>query len=484
MASYDISTVKTIAQINDEARNFILVAVVIAKSNARFFSGHPKNRDFFEQDSCNNTGIETARGVLTLTLRDSVRDTINCTVWSTADTIVHYDNAFEIGDVIDVHRPQVSSSVFGRSEQYSPTVTSPYCLTVNDQTHVAQIVRHEGSQDTARLQALLRVPLVQPGSTIPLADIVASGSGCNGGTFNLLVVVRAVRPKRDIRVARSNETKSFREVVLMDCSHSGVVMKFWSESYIRWSERWTPLKTVLLIVDARVVFSEYYKTIGLAVDRKTIITQDPNVPQLNNLLAHASSIPKQDIDVVCSLSSGSIDPATINTIMTVQQILDRTEGDLVQEQDQFTALCYAVITRLDLDGTTRSVSERCVNCRTLVRGQDAACPKHDCPGHLAPDGGRESFFDLTVDITDHTGTLTGCRMVSRVAETVLECDVTSFKRQTDVQKTHLKWKFLLDRCAVRLIVKRRSAVRFQNLYSIVDCAIADPAEVEAKLKVY
>ena len=31
--------------------------------------------------------------------------------------------------------------------------------------------------------------------------------------------------------------------------------------------------------------------------------------------------------------------------MTVQQILDRTEGDLVQEEDQFTALCYAVITR-------------------------------------------------------------------------------------------------------------------------------------------
>ncbi|XP_050080579.1 protein hold'em [Anopheles maculipalpis] len=480
MASAEISTVKTIAQINAEAHNFILVAVVIAKSNPRFFSGHSKHRDVHEQDSTGS--IETARGVLTLTLRDSARDTINCTVWGRADTIAHYDNAFAIGDVIDVNRPQVSSSVFGRSEQYSPTVTSPYGLTVNDQTQMAQLVRHEGGQDTARLQALLRVPLVQPSTTIPLADIVASGSGCNGETFNLLVVVRAVRAKRDIRVARSNEMKSFREVILMDSSHSGVVMKFWSESYIRWSEQWMPLKTVLLIVDARVEFSEYYKTICLAVDRKTIITQDPLLPQLNSLLAHAKSIPTQDIDVVCSLSSGTVDPTTINTVMTVQQILDRTEGNLVQEQDQFTALCYAVITRLDLDGPTRNVSKRCRNCRTLVRGQDAACPKSDCPGHLTP--GRESFFDLTVDITDHTGTLTGCRMVSRVAETVLECDVASFERQSDDQKTHLKWKFLLDRCAVKLIVKRRSAVRFQNLYSIVACTIADPAEVEAKLKVY
>uniref|UniRef100_A0A182RD30 MEIOB-like N-terminal domain-containing protein n=1 Tax=Anopheles funestus TaxID=62324 RepID=A0A182RD30_ANOFN len=483
MTSSEISTVKTIAQINDETRNFILVAVVIAKSDPRFFSGHPKRRGTFEAEPV-DTSIETARGVLTLTLRDSERDTINCTVWGKADTITHYDHSFEIGDVVDVHRPQVSSSLFGRSEQYSPTVTSPYCLTINDQTQVAQITRHEGTQDAQRFTALLKAPLVQPGTTIPLADIVASGSGCNGETFNVLVVVRAVRAKRDIRVARTNQVKSFREVVLMDCSHSGVLMKFWSESYIRWSERWTPLKTVLLIVDARVEFSDYYKAICLAVDRKTIITQDPSLPQLNNLLSHAQTIPKQDIDVVCSLSSGSVDPSTINTVMTVQQILDRTEGELVQEQDQFTALCYAVITRLDLDGPSRIVSERCVHCRTLVRGQDIACPKYDCLGHITPGAARESFFDITVDITDHTGTLTGCRMVSRVAETVLNCDVATFKRQTEEQKTHLKWNFLLDRCAVRLIVKRRSAVRFQNLYSIVDCTIADPAEVEAKLKVY
>uniref|UniRef100_A0A182MY66 MEIOB-like N-terminal domain-containing protein n=1 Tax=Anopheles dirus TaxID=7168 RepID=A0A182MY66_9DIPT len=480
MSSSEISTVKKIAQINDESRNFILVAVVIAKSDPRFFSGPARGRGQFEQDA-SDANNQTARGVLTLTLRDSERDTINCTVWGTADTILHYDGTFEVGDVVDVNRPQVSSSMFGRSEHYSPTVTAPYCLTVNDQTQVAQITRHEGAQRHA-LGALLKVPMVRASETIPLADIVASGSGCNGETFNVLVVVRAVRQKKDIRVARSNQVKSFREVILMDCSYAGVLMKFWSESYIRWSDRWTPLKTVLLIVDARVEFSDYYKTICLAVDRKTIITQDPNLPQLNQLLSHAKSIPTQEVDVVCSLSSGAVDPSTINTVMTVQQIHDRTEGELVQEEDQFTALCYAVITRLDLDGPSRIVSERCVHCRSIVRESGATCPKYDCPGQVAP--AREPFFDITVDLTDHTGTLSGCRMVSRVAETVLKCDVGTFMRHSETQKTSLKWSLLLDRCAVRLIVKRRSAVRFQTLFSIVDCAVADPAEVEAKLKVY
>lgn len=170
--------------------------------------------------------------------------------------------------------------------------------------------------------------------------------------------------------------------------------------------------------------------------------------------------------------------------MTVQQILDRTEGDLVQEEDQFTALCYAVITRFDLDGCSRLVSERCAHCRSLVREPNGTCGKYDCPGQTTAPDAREPFFDIAVDVTDHTGTLTGCRMASRVAETVLCCDVATFLRQTDTQRTVLKWKYLLDRCAVRLIVKRRSAVRFHHLYSIVDCALADPAEVEAKLKVY
>uniref|UniRef100_A0A182PL66 MEIOB-like N-terminal domain-containing protein n=1 Tax=Anopheles epiroticus TaxID=199890 RepID=A0A182PL66_9DIPT len=489
MSSSEISTVKTIAQINDESRNFVLVAVVIAKSDPRFFSGQPKGRAPFEADGVDSTGAQhqTARGVLTFTLRDSHRDTINCTVWGKADTIVHYDGAFAIGDVVDVNRPQVSSAAFGRSEQYSPTVSSLYCLTINEQqVQGAQLVPHEATgQERQRLQSLLHVPLVQPGETIPLADIAASGAGCNGETFNLLVVVRAVRAKREVRVARSNQVKSFREVILMDRSHAGVLLKLWSDSYIRWSDRWVPLQTSLLIVDARVEFSEYYKTICLAVDRKTIITPDPAVPQVASLLNHAKTFPTQDIDVVCSLSSGSVDPATINAVMTVQQILDRTEGEQQHQEDHFTALCYAVLTRLDLDGSSRIVSERCARCRTLVpRDVNGTCTKFDCPASTAPDAHRESFFDITVDLTDHTGTLTGCRMVSRVAETVLGCDVGTFLRQTDAQRTVLKWKFLLDRCAVRLIVKKRSAVRFQNLFSIVGCTVADPAEVEAKLKVY
>lgn len=48
----------------------------------------------------------------------------------------------------------------------------------------------------------------------------------------------------------------------------------------------------------------------------------------------------------------------ITTVMTVQQILDRAEGDLKGEEDQFTALCYAVVSRFDLDGCSKIISRK------------------------------------------------------------------------------------------------------------------------------
>ncbi|XP_052861429.1 protein hold'em [Anopheles cruzii] len=476
-------TVKKIGQLSEQTQNFALVALVIAKSDAHYFSGSPRNGSRFVGEGAADSG--SARGVLTLTLRDSDRDTINCTVWGTSDTMLRYEETIRIGTVVELHRPQIASTVYGRSEQYAPRVSSRYCLTVNEQSAEAVNV-HTGEQ-VPFLRSLLTVPAVRPEETIPLADIVASGAGCSGETFCVLVVVRSIRPVRQIRIARRNEVKSFREVVLMDRSHSGVLLKLWSESYIRWADSWQPMATVLAIADARIEYSEYHKSIGLTIDRKTIVTQDPRGPEAGRLLQHAKTVPTNTVDVAYSLSSGTVDPSTINTIMTVQQIMDRAVGAYgTGEEDEFTALCYAVITRFDLDGPeARIVSQRCVHCRTFLPKQSTGCSKEDCTGRYDTAAvPPEAFFDITVDISDHTGTLAGCRMMSSIAESVLRCDVATFGRKSDAQRTALKWQYLLDRFALRLVVKRRTAVRFQHLFSIVGCTAVDPVELESKLKVY
>lgn len=51
-------------------------------------------------------------------------------------------------------------------------------------------------------------------------------------------------------------------------------------------------------------------------------------------------------------------------------------------------------------------------------------------------------------------------------------------------KTHLKWKLLLERCAVRILVLRSSSDRPHPLISLLSCIVADPSEAAACIPVY
>lgn len=121
------------------------------------------------------------------------------------------------------------------------------------------------------------------------------------------------------------------------------------------------------------------------------------------------------------------------------------------------------------------------NCKTLLRISDNKCQREECQGthyHI------NINFDIPVDITDHTGTLANCRLMSQAAENTLHCKVEAFLKMGDAQKGKLKWRYLLERCAVKLVIKRKSPVRFQTLYTILDCSVASPKEVGSKIKVY
>lgn len=122
-----------------------------------------------------------------------------------------------------------------------------------------------------------------------------------------------------------------------------------------------------------------------------------------------------------------------------------------------------------------------LTCKSLLRMTDQKCPRDEC---LPNPYNISKYFDIPVDITDHTGTLNNCRLVSQAAENTLNCNVDTFLKMGDVQKGKLKWRYLLERCALKLIIKRKSPIRFQSVYTIVECSVAKPQEVELKIKVY
>lgn len=365
--SSEILITKRINQINQDSRSFILVGVIIAKSDPKFFESTSSLRSAGSASS--------SRGVLTLTIRDSDRDTINCTIWNSSQIIESYDNLFHIGDVVNITKPKVISSGFDRSEQFNPKSTSVYSLSLGENED-SKIKLHDGS-GLEQIRKLISVPTVLASDTYLLADIATGGQGINGQNVNVLVAVRSVRPRKQIVIAKTGKLKYLREVIVMDTSHAGMSIKFWNNEYVERIDKWIPLTTILLIIDVRVEFDQYYKSICLGMSGRTIITEDPAMEEADKLLIHVMKTSTHDTELVYSASSNTTDrkiamsneesslslsyffkASTITSIMTVQQIVDRAEGDLKTEEDHFTALCYAVITRFDLDGCSRIISRK------------------------------------------------------------------------------------------------------------------------------
>lgn len=466
----EILITKRINQINQDSRSFILVGVIIAKSDPKYF----------ESSSCLRTSSSSSsRGVMTLTIRDSDRDTINCTIWNSRQIIESYDSLFHIGDVVNITKPKIVPTCLDRAEQFNPRSSSAYSLSLGENED-SKIKLHEGP-GLDQMRKLIFIPTVLASDTYLLADIATGGQGINGQSVNILVAVRSIRPRKQIVIAKTGKLKYLREVIVMDTSHAGMSIKFWNNEYIERIDKWIPLTTILLIMDVRVEFDQYYKTICLGINSRTIITEDPAIGEADRLLIHVMKTSSQDSDHVYSALSNTTDPSTISSIMTVQQIVDRAEGDLKTEEDQFTALCYAVITKFDLDGCSRITSRKCSNCKSVLRISDSKCQQEECQNNLYP---ISVNFDIPVDITDHTGTLTNCRLMNQAAENTLNCKLETFLKMGDAQKGKLKWRYLLERCTLKLIIKRKSPVRFQTLYTILDCSVASPQEVGSKIKVY
>ncbi|XP_055628761.1 protein hold'em [Toxorhynchites rutilus septentrionalis] len=466
----DVIVTKRINQISHDSRNFIIVGVIIAKSDPKFF-------DSASFSSGNDSG--SARGVITLTIRDSERDTINSTIWGSQFIIDSYDSQFHIGDVVTITKAKVGPVGHDKSEQFKPTTTSAFSLSFAEQDG-SRIKLYEG-HDIDQFKRLLAVAPVPAAETYPLADIASGGQSISGRSVNVLVVVQNIRARKQIVIAKTGKIKYLREVIVMDASHAGMSMKFWNHEYVERIEKWIPLTTVLLITDVRIEYNQYYKAICLGMNSKTIVTEDPAIEEGDHLLVHAMKATGQDSDMTSSLTSNAIDPNTINSVMTIQQILDRAEGDLKDDQEQFAALCYAVITKFDLDGYSRITSRKCLNCKTMLRQSEERCNRTEC---LHNPYNISVYFDIPVDMTDHTGTLSNCRLTSQAAENTLNCKVEAFLKMSDLQKGKLKWRFLLERCALKFVIKRKSPIRFQTMVSIVECVIAKPQEVESKIKVY
>ncbi|XP_017034775.1 protein hold'em [Drosophila kikkawai] len=478
-----------LADMQPTMTHFSTVALIVSKSSPNFFYDKMSG---------------TERGVLTLTIRDSPLHLTNCKCWGQRACVEEYSAMLQIGLVVDIVGAKVMShakvSLADQQQRYQPQGTISCVLVVNEGS--GYLVRHDNddSAPVLALQQLLHLPLKPLGSALKLADVRSGliGGGGASAFVDLLVVVAAVRPVREIK--RKHQVASGKtqdplhclETVVIDASYpEGMLFSIWQADWIRRAQRWQPRHTVLHLVDVRVSHSDYHRCPVLSHSNGTLVCEDPQAAGLDcsRLLAFAATQPVKSFDGYAHTELDNLPTAaSIRSQMTVRQIYSRAEGELQDaSQDQFTAVLYGMVTKLDLDGFVPNISRKCTVCqRPIPRGlEDCATEACHIEFLLGNDGPRTNrYFNINIHFSDQTGSLLEAHLAGNPAERILGLEADNFDQLTEREKSNLKWRFLLKYFEARLLVKKPAGMRRNLVVVVVDMQAIPLAKLVENMTVF
>ncbi|XP_055692984.1 protein hold'em [Lutzomyia longipalpis] len=449
--------IKNLEHMREDTQNVSIIAVIIVKSQPRFFDGD-----------------EQQRGVLNMTLRDTVKDTINCTIWGTRESIMSTNENFRCGQVVNVVGARISQE---DASVYRPKTSSSYVMILSDAR--GKIMQYIGTGEN--FSRLLHIPLKPQGLMLSLMDVNSKGELVSAEFVDLMVIVRMIRPLREIKT-RMGKITHCREIIVMDRTFPGMLLTFWGKDDNERIDQWKPLETCLHLYDVKSDYSTYYRSVILTYCSRTVILDAVRGPEVDDLREFAANVPPIERfsfecnDLPC--------PDEIRNVMTIQQIQDRAEGYLMGNEEQFTAVIYATVV-FDLDASNRRiVTERCPVCKQIVEG---GCPEANCASvQFQMEATQRNLvaFEIFMSLTDHTGSLPYCRLMSSAAEKLLEMSPEDFLKLPPELRTQLKWQTILERCTVKVVVRKKSIYRPRMWIGIVECSVAAPEDVIRSIKVY
>lgn len=254
------------------------------------------------------------------------------------------------------------------------------------------------------------------------------------------------------------------------------------------SHAWTEMITVLQLIDVRIAPSAFRRCMELYTHGRTLIVEAARTRDVYRLQQFARTAPP--LIAVDRWNAPAIDLTAIRTVMSVAQVLEHAANE-------FHVLMFVVISSFDLDGGDANVVvRRCAYCQRLLRNANLQCANEDCVlmGTVTKQATSAATttaerparnFDIRVELTDHSGTM-ACRLRSVAAQRLLGCTPDDWLRLSDRQHGQIKWRWLLERCAVKVCVQRDTNAdgeRF-NCAELVDCELADDERVTREIEFY
>ncbi|XP_050530368.1 meiosis-specific with OB domain-containing protein isoform X2 [Daktulosphaira vitifoliae] len=426
--------------------NFILVGIIIAKQSSRLIVSKKNNKTWY---------------VFSFTIRDSPEDFLNITAWGSYKYITKMKNTFRIGDVVDIINAKVTVKPNeGQFDRFMPTVTSCFSLTLYE--NCSQIIAHD-KNDSIQYHYLMKLPTQSLSNYLVIADIHSNGKTFCGKYCSLMVAVRHVHSTKHIKTKTSVDC-ILREITVMDKTHSSLILLIWNKEVVYKSYSWIPRQTILLLENVRFDWSEFKKNMIAIVTSKTVITENPSIKEAESLRNFSISC-SIGSSVRINISSIIPDVTTIVNVMSCKNIKLKMDMEGMQE---FTAIVYAVITKFNIDELKNSVKKKCKLCSTIVLNDYENCHNFECISNMTLKYGVEniqSVFNVLISLTDSTGTLENCQLTEIVATNILG-SVEDYKKMDCLQKTDLKWKYLLTNCAVKLVIPKNQLDK-KSIISVV-----------------
>ncbi|XP_014612711.1 PREDICTED: meiosis-specific with OB domain-containing protein [Polistes canadensis] len=436
------------------AVNSLVIGIIINSSNVRTFDA--------TQTRFNNG----ERAVWTFTLRDSEEDFINVTVWGTVEYVKKLVTAFHIGSIVEVINAKIlARHIEDKDEIFVPFVSIPYKLIVNE--GVALIQNHYAPvHDT--YEKLLTIPTKSAERLQTLKSILEQIENLCDQYVDILVVVTFVSGERNI-TTRDGRTLKCRNFEATDgTSESPIVFILWENEWIERGATWQPKYTVLFLADARIMFDKFKKKTVISIVRKTLITENPNIPETELVRKAVDHFGR---DIFSADPFAVPNPDTIVTVMTIEEISEKINQAAIVEDGrlQFATILKAMVTDMNLDDTNPGlISTRCALCKKLILKNNDSCMNLDCP---CGNGTRPPFNAITINVKvnlkDDTGYLIGCRLSGEIAECILGCTANEFQAMTVAQRADLKWMYVMEKCDVRLHVLGPTSLFPRALYNIL-----------------
>lgn len=424
--------------------NTAIIGIIIAKGEPRCI---PNRKDG-----------STDRYVLSLTLRDSPAAFINVQIWGGQEFTREFTSTYRIGDVIEVMQAFVQTKATdGTDEKFRPYTPSPYQLSLSENKST---VKMYGGWSSEAYSKLLHVTTKPSNDFFTLADIISNGNNVNDDHVNILAAVRSVGPSKNI-TSKSGKLLKRCEVKLFDDSVPSFAFILWDEELISLAQTWQPKDNVLFLADVRVTYDEFRKTMISTATAKTIITVNPDSQEAYTLYQYArtADLTQSYGQSGAAFNQLSTDLSKITDVHTIEEILEQSSGSgsggMTAGGDCADRLCgilYASITAFNLDAESPQtvIVTRCSKCRRRVEPGLQQCMNTSCSIGaslgLGVDQELESCFSLLMQLSDHTGSLSGCSVTGDVASKMMGNTVEQYLSLSEEDRTELKWSFLLERC--------------------------------------